>query len=35
MENMILPLTACVLELKRIKEQLKQDGLRTTFLKKI
>lgn len=33
MENMILPVTACVLELERIKEQVKQDGLRTNFLK--
>lgn len=34
MENMIQPLAACVLAWKRIKEQVKQDGLRTTFFKK-
>lgn len=34
MENMILPLAACILALKRIQEQVKQDGLRTSFFLK-
>ena len=35
MENMIRSLTARVLVLKRIKEQVKQDGLRGCLRKKI